>query len=215
MSRNRFRSQPTLQRSGGGGGFGALIGGFVVLAGAGAIGAYGLSHFSDRGPAPVAEAPAISEVDATLAQTDAAAPLPAGPMAPVAAAPAPPIVVAAVEPQSVRPVAVREKKPVKRRSAGPQYPLAASAEDAAVVATAREKQQRDYASAMEKYEKAERDEGFRWAKENRIRVARYCRTTGRRTDAFMKGCLAFVSRSAKGPDEGGSRASPALQANEG
>jgi type IV secretory pathway VirB10-like protein len=214
MSRNRFRSQPTLQRSGGGGGFGALIGGLVVLAGAGAIGAYGLSHFSDRGPAPVAEAPAISSVDATLAQVDAAAPLPTGPMAPVAPPP-PQAAVAAPDAQPAGLVAVREKKPVKRRPAGPQYPLAASAQDAAVVATAREKQQRDYASAIEKYEKSEREEGFRWARDNRIRVARYCRTTGRRTDAFMQGCLAYVGRSAKAPDEGGSRVSPAAQANEG
>lgn len=219
MSRNQFRSQPTLQRTGGGGGFGGLLVSFAALAGAGALGAFAMSHFGDQGPSTLAEAPAPAPSDVQMALADAATPLPA-PVAPLPAAPAataPTLVAAAAQPAPTLAEAARAKRPVKKRPATPQYEMAASADDAAVTATALERQQRDYAAAMERYEKAEREEGYRWAKQNRVRVVRYCRTTAQRTEAFMKGCLAYVGRTAKASDEDASRvtASPAKEPEEG
>ena len=92
-----------------------------------------------------------------------------------------------VDPKAVqKAAALREKQAAKRRSAVAMYETATAANDAADDATARERQQRDYEAAKSKYDASEREEGYRWAKSNRVRIARYCRTTARRTDAFME-----------------------------
>jgi hypothetical protein len=80
-----------------------------------------------------------------------------------------------------------------------------AADEMAAAAAARERQQRDYEAAKSRYDAAEREEGYRWAKSNRLRVARYCRTMARRTDAFMEGCLAFIGR---GPEAGSAGTAP-------
>jgi len=201
MSRNQFRSQPTLQRTGGGGGFAPLVLGFAALAGAGALGAFGLSHLNERTPSPPVEAQAAPEGDMEMALAGGPAPEPdaTSPIEPVAQVAAPAL--AAAEPAS-KP-AQHDKRPAKRRSAAvPQYPLASSADDAAVQAAARERQQRDYEAAVARYAQSEHAEGYRWAKQNQVHVARYCRAAAKRTEAFMQGCLAFVARKPEQRDEG-------------
>lgn len=189
MARNSFRSQPSLQRTGEGPGWGALAMGFALVAALGAAGTYGLAQLGDE-PIRAAEAPAMAPApDAELALADT-------PSAGAPAATAPVIErTPVVDPKAVqKAAALREKQAAKRRSAVAMYETAAAANDAADDATARERQQRDYEAAKSKYDASEREEGYRWAKSNRVRIARYCRTTARRTDAFMEGCLAFVSR---------------------
>lgn len=189
MARNSFRSQPSLQRTGEGPGWGALAMGFALVAALGAAGTYGLAQLGDE-PIRAAEAPAMAPApDAELALADT-------PSAGAPAATAPVIErTPVVDPKAVqKAAALREKQAAKRRSAVAMYETATAANDAADDATARERQQRDYEAAKSKYDASEREEGYRWAKSNRVRIARYCRTTARRTDAFMEGCLAFVSR---------------------
>ena len=198
MTRNSFRSQPSLQRTGNGPGWGALAVGFALLAGLGGVGTYGVTHLGRGEPERVAEAPAMAPApDVDLALADA-------PSAGAPAATAPVIErTPVVDPTAVqKAAAAREKQAAKRRSAVAMYETAAAADDAAIAATALERQQRDYEVAKSKYDASEREEGYRWAKSNRVRVARYCRTTARRTDAFMEGCLAFVSRAPEAKSAG-------------
>lgn len=198
MARNSFRSQPSLQRTGDGLGWGALAAGFTLLAGLMAAGTYGVTHLDRSEPMRVVEAPAAAAApDVELALGDAASVNAPAATAPVIART--PVVDPSVAP---KPAPAREKSPTKRRSAVAMYETAAAADDAAVAATARERQQRDYEVAKSRYDASERDEGFRWAKSNRVRVARYCRTTAHRTDAFMEGCLAFVSRAPEAKSAG-------------
>jgi hypothetical protein len=172
----------------------------AVLAGAAALGGYGLSHFRDREPTPLAEAPAPADAPSSmdLALAEVVAPEAIAPPAPVAQA-AP---VAAQSDAAAEPARATTKRVAKRRAA-PVLAMAPAADDAAVSAAARERQQRDYEEAVARYDASEREEGYRWAKSNRVRAARYCKTTARRTDAFMEGCLSFVS---KASERGGSRA---------
>lgn len=198
MARNSFRSQPSLQRTGEGPGWGALAMGFALVAALGAAGTYGLAQLGDE-PIRAAEAPAMAPApDAELALADT-------PSAGAPAATAPVIErTPVVDPKAVqKAAALREKQAAKRRSAVAMYETATAANDAADDATARERQQRDYEAAKSKYDASEREEGYRWAKSNRVRIARYCRTTARRTDAFMEGCLAFVSRAPEAKAAGG------------
>jgi hypothetical protein len=170
----------------------------AVLAGAAALGGYGLSHFRDREPAPLAEAQleAAPTMDFALAEVAEPAPV-AAPVPVVQSAPT------VVQPQAApAPERAIQKRAAKRRGA-PVLAMAPAVDDAAVAAAARERQQRDYEEAVARYDASEREEGFQWAKTNRVRVARHCKTTARRTDAFMEGCLSFVTRAS---ERGGSRA---------
>jgi hypothetical protein len=176
----------------------------VVLGG---VGMFGISHLGRGEPATVAEGPAMAaapDVELALADTPSAG-------APAATAPVierTPV----VDPHAVQKTAPARAKPAAaRRSAVAMYEMATAADDAAVAATARERQQRDYEVAKSKYDASEREEGYRWAQSNRVRVARYCRTTARRTDAFMEGCLAFVGRAPEARSAAGAAPQPAVE----
>jgi len=176
---------------------------FAALAAAGALGAFGLSQLNDRTSPPI-EAQAAPEQttpedDTQYALADAREPDAVSPVPPAAQVAAPTLAAAEPAPKP----ALHDKRPAKlRTSVVPQYPRASSADDAAVQAAARERQQRDYEAAVARYAQSEHAEGYRWAKANQVRVARYCRAAAKRTEAFMQGCLAFVARKAEQRDEG-------------
>lgn len=201
MVRNRFRSQPSLQRSSGGVPWGSISVSLAVLATAAALGAYSLAHFRDREPANVAEvrADAPSNVDQALAEV-------ANP--PVVSVPA---FAPAVEAVPAAQVAAETQRPppkrVAKRKPGADAAPAQAVDDVAVAAAARERQQKDYEAAVARYDTAERAEGYRWAQANRVRAARYCKTTARRTEAFMEGCLSYLASPAARSDAPVSRMS--------
>lgn len=48
----------------------------------------------------------------------------------------------------------------------------------------------DYEIARAAYDANEREEGLRWARQNNVRVPRYCRAAAQ-PDAFVQGCLSY------------------------
>jgi hypothetical protein len=195
MARHRFRSQPTLQRSGSRAPSAILAA--CTVAGI-AMGAGALVGIIPRalGPEP-APLPVFRPLDAPAPHAVAAAtPAPQAALAEAAIIPA----------RAAATPAVRARaRPAPRAAHGAQPPKYAVAEPPA---EARRRQaQLDYERARAAYDASERKEGYRWAQQNRIRILRYCHAAAQRTAPFMEGCLSYV-RSA-GPD--GARASGAAQ----
>ena len=181
MSRRSFRSQPTLQRTGGWRPSSAFLGlgGLIVLGLA--FGAamsvlqerplsgdvYGAGALAPAEPPPAAEAPQ----------------------------PAPPLRLADLPPVTV---AVAARPPARPHKLRPAEPPAAQLASAPAQEDSWEQQRRDYEHAVALYEANERAEGFRWAQANRIRTQRYCRAGEQRTAAFLQGCLSFVRKEPAG-----------------
>jgi len=186
MSRHSFRSQPTLQRSGGwrpssavlglgglivvGLSFGAVMSALQERPAGGEL--YGAGALSAAEVAP-AEAPAVAE-------------------APPAAAPP---LLADLPPAAAQAATRPAAKPRPQRAAPPARTQLASAP---APAQSWEQQRRDYERALELYNANERAEGRRWAQANRIRTERYCRAGEQRTPAFMQGCLSYVRKEPAG-----------------
>ena len=61
-----------------------------------------------------------------------------------------------------------------------------------------ERQREEYERARFAYQARERQEGFRWARQNRVSVGRYC---DQRTAAFAEGCRDYL-RIADGDSRG-------------
>lgn len=192
MSRHSFRSQPTLQRSGGW----RPSSGLLALGGLAAVsllfGAV-VSHIQEN-PVAVGQTYGVAGLDAAPAQV--AAPAPAAP----AAEAAPPLLT--VPPpqltQASAPVAART--PAKARAVRAAKPVA-EAVKAPSPQQAWEQQRQDYERAVEAYDASERKEGYRWAQANRIRLNRYCRAAEGRTPAFLQGCLSYVRAEGGGAAE--------------
>lgn len=182
MSRRSFRSQPSLQRSGGWRPPSGLltIGGLVVMGlSFGAI----VSHLQQN-PLTDGQSYGVTAQDEAQARSAGAAPLAAAEAAPPLVTVAPPQLT-----QVSAPVAARTPAKPRPRAAKP-----ARAEAAAqpTPQQAWEQQRQDYERAVEAYDAQERSEGRRWAQANRIRLARYCRAAEHRTPAFLQGCLSHV-----------------------
>jgi hypothetical protein len=200
MSRRHFRSQPALQRSGGGHVSSAIFG-LVLLAAIGmGVGAL-IREFADE-PAPEAAMTYPGQsMDAAATLAPAPTPSQTGPAAPQA-----PPLEATPEPPAAPPmVKVKSTAPAKAsRMARPQ-PVPAPGPAAPQVTW--EQQRQDYERARAAYDASERTAGRRWAQENKIRTARYCRTAAQRTPAFLEGCMSYLA-----PARSGGSARPADQA---
>jgi len=179
MARRQFRSQPTLQRSGGRTPV-ALVS-LCLIAGAGlGLGAV-VGTISTTPSAGRADHLAVAALDspATAAAARPRAPPPAASAAPtpgVATLQRVAAVAAAHAPaRKARPVAARPAH--KDEAAGEDKPLSPQEQWA--------RQRHDYDIARAAYDASERNEGFRWAQQNRIRSPRYCRVAERRDLAFV------------------------------
>lgn len=185
MARSRFRSQPTLRRSGERAsttllGFCLVV---VTAAGAGALVSMAIRGVDDWANAP----PARIE---RLARGAPAAPSPP----PIQAAPTAPQVAEAVGPApelTQKPTKVRSGTPRTSKSPQPLKPLLA---ELGGPQERWERQQQAYEVARVAYDANERAEGFRWAQRNKVRTRRYCQALEQqRTSAFMQGCLAYAA----------------------
>lgn len=191
MARHHFRSQPTLQRSGGGASSSLMgIGLVVVLAiGAGVLVSTtfrALDTWANR-PAETARAENLTPV--APAQAPAA-------LAPQLAQAAPEAV-AAPPPRIVKATAPKKPRALKSEKAESQ---AAPADGKAQWA----RQQSDYQLARTAYDANERAEGYRWARQNKVRTPRYCRPLEQqRNSAFMEGCLNYASQKSSATGGGG------------
>lgn len=165
MSRNRFRSQPALDRGQRGV---PLWGAALVLAGAGVASALLVSGLN-QAPPPAPKAPPPARV--TLA---AATPQPAAPPAPAVQAMASPT-----------PAVAPAVAPHPSHKAPHALPAATSVAPAA-------DPWRTYAVARQAYDDNERAEGYRWAQQYRISAPSYCQAAQQRTPAFMEGCLDYL-----------------------
>jgi hypothetical protein len=183
MPRNRFRSQPTLQRSGSRPSIWPWALGVVAIAAGGVVGVE-LGRFT---PAPPAVAPKVAAAPVpaeSMAMNDAPAvvsdsPAPQAPQAPQAALSA-----SRPEPQTLRapprrktPPAVEAATPVAAAQTPPTY----------------EQRREAFQLALARYDQSERAAGYKWAKENRVARSRYCRDESR-TSAFMAGCLDYLHK---------------------
>jgi hypothetical protein len=186
MARHRFRSQPSLQRSSGptvpavaalsliaaiGVGGGVLVGRFLETLPAAPVSAH------NAGPADrvATSAPAVS---AQTLDAPAAAPQTAAVEAPTEpAAPAPPVVKIKTKPstRAARPAHVASLPTVRQPTAQEQW----------------EQQRIDYEIARSAYDASERQEGFRWAQRNNVRVPRYCRAAAQPA-SFVEGCMSYL-----------------------
>jgi len=186
MSRHRFRSQPTLQRSGERG-LSAIVWGAVLTLIAVGMGAW-IGELG-RGPAPPpAGGYSAGPVDEPMAVA-------AAPLAPQA------------RPTPAAPQASVFEEKSGSRGAPPQIPGAKATRSTthrrppqllAAVAPIRpqegwEQQQQDYERARTAYDANERTAGFQWAQQNRISIARYCRVAAQRTPAFVDGCMNYLA----------------------
>ncbi len=189
MSRHRFRSQPALQRSGGGRSWALFTLGLIAAAGIGlgaVVGAAlkGVAPEPDRirPQAPIDE-PATSAAPPPQVAQAPPAPVTVPAAAAQALASSPPSAPIAHTRTATLVRAMRKLKP---------KPSAASAEPARPGEAQWEEQRRDYDRARAAYDASERAEGYRWAQQNRIRVERYCRVAEQRTAAFVEGCERYV-----------------------
>lgn len=181
MSRHSFRSQPTLQRSGGWRPSSAFLGlGGLIVVGL-AFGAV-MNALQER--------PVSGELYGAGGLTPAAV-APAEALPAAAAPPAAPPLLAALPPVTAEVAARPAARPRPARAAQPARAQLASAP---APAPSWEQQRRDYEHAVELYDANERAEGRRWAQANRIRTERYCRAGEQRTAAFMQGCLSYVRK---------------------
>jgi hypothetical protein len=208
MSRHRFRSQPTLQRSGERGSW-AMVG-VIALALIG-IGAGALLGELARGPAPPpAQGYSATPMDepATVAAAPASPqvqPTPAAPQATV------PDEKSGSRGASPRVLAAKATKPIRPTHRSPPQLLAAAAP---IGPGSWEQQQQDYERARTAYDANERTAGYQWAQQNRIRIARHCRVAAQRTPAFVDGCLNYLGARRTGgspkPREPANDASPGV-----
>ena len=193
MSRHRFRSQPTLQRSGGGSSTFLVLG---LIAGLG-LGLGVLGSRVLRGPEPRPETPAwstpidqpatvaASEQPPTAASAPAPAPAPAAP--PQTAALQAPAASPAAAPRAVKVKAHPQARIGKAVKASAVAPMKSADEQKQWA-----QQKADYDQAKQAYDAKERSEGYRWAQQNRVRAQRNCRIAAQRTPAFGEGCLSYV-----------------------
>lgn len=191
MTRHSFRSQPTLQRSGGWRPSSALLGlGGLVVVGL-AFGAV-MSALQER---PLSgELYGAGSLGPPAAEHARAEPAVETPLA------APPPLLAALPPVAAPVLPRPAAKPHPARAAKPAGAQLASA---AAPQESWEQQRRDYEHAVELYNANERAEGRRWAQANHIRTERYCRAGEQRTPAFLQGCLSFVRKEPAGGAEAG------------
>lgn len=177
MSRHAFRSQPTLQRSGGMSPLSLF--GVIGLAVVGLVIGALVTSLQERRANGI-QSPSAAELAPT---TTPAAPT----------LPAPPPSLASARPQPAPAM-------VKRPTTVPARPHALRVAEAphaqpVVTPTAEklwEQQREAYEHALAAYDANESAEGYRWARQNHIRLERYCRVAARRTQAFLQGCLAYV-----------------------
>jgi hypothetical protein len=184
MHRNRFRSQPTLQRTGSRPSIWPWALGAAVI-GFGAMIAVESNRFASP-PAPDVSKTASSSgptaPNSTVAMTDAPAVVPA---APTPDAVKPTVASNVAEPQAARKPPPRRKAPAIAAVTPPTPPAQAPAPA---------ETRQDYELALASYQKNERLEGYRWAQANHVARVRYCRDAGKRTPAFMEGCLNYLRK---------------------
>jgi hypothetical protein len=187
MSRHRFRSQPTLQRSGGQG-WSAIVWGAVlalIAVGAGTwIGDFG------RGPAPPSAGYSAGPMDEPM--TVAAAP-PAPQVQPTSAAPQAPVLEEKSESRGAPPPVLGAKATRSIRPPHKKPPQLLAAVEPIRPQESWEQQRQDYERARTAYDANERMAGFQWAQQNRIRIVRYCRVAAQRTPAFVDGCMNYLA----------------------
>ena len=194
MSRHRFRSQPALERSGGR--TPSTILGLCLAAGI-ALGAGALVTTLYRSLAPDAP-PAVAQVDEP---TRLGFMQPAPPMELPAVAPPPASAPAAPEPQATPAPSARVKAPPPVRPFHKAKPPSYLALNSPTPQQQWERQRLDYERARNVYDANERQAGYRWAQDNKIKVQRFCRAAQQRTPAFMEGCMSYLRTSeTKGQD---------------
>lgn len=197
MPSHRFRSQPTLQRS-----RGPAVPAVLALSLIGVVGVGG-GALVGRFLANLPEARPIAQ---RAAPSDRPALAPPGPVAAPAETP-PPALAQAATAAPVEPAArATQARTLKVRALAP----ATHAPHASGFPTARpqtpreqwEQQRIDYEIARAAYDANERQEGYRWAQQNKVRLARYCHAAAQ-PDAFVEGCMTFLrpgrKRSAETP----------------
>ena len=180
MSRHRFRSQPTLQRSGGR--WSSAVIGITLLAliaiGMGAL-IGELTRGADLAPAGRYPAGPIDEPATFAAAPPApqAQPAPAAPRANV------------LEARSVSGGVLTKSARQPRKSRPQTFPAAGTASPQ----EGWEQQRQEYERARAAYDADERSAGYQWAQQNRIRIVRYCQVASQRTPAFVEGCLNYLA----------------------
>lgn len=194
MARHRFRSQPALERSGGR--TPSAIVGLCLVAGI-ALGAGALVTTLYRSLAPD-EPQAVAQVDEP-ARLGFARPAP--PAEPPSVASPPAAVQAAPEPQASPTPSARAKAAPSVRTPHRAKPPSYLALKPPTPQQQWERQRLDYERARDVYDANERQAGYRWAQDNKIKVQRFCRAAQQRTPAFMEGCMNYLRPSeTKGPD---------------
>jgi len=116
-------------------------------------------------------------------------PKPGDPVPAAQLAPADPANLAAPEPRLTQAAMLKKARaPKPAKHAEPQAaPVDAQAQW--------DKQQNEYQLARTAYDANERAEGYRWARQNKVRTPRYCRALEQqRNTAFMQGCLNYASQ---------------------
>lgn len=182
MPRNRFRSQPTLQRTGSRSRVWPWALGAAAIAVGALIGAQ-LGRFTPT-PSPVEPRTLSSPASVPpVAMADAPAVVPVSP-----APQAPPTTAAAKAP-----VLQVAKLPPPRRKPSPPTTEQAATPSPAPQAPTYEERREAFQLALARYDKTERAAGYQWAKENRVARSRFCRDESR-TPAFMAGCLDFLHK---------------------
>jgi hypothetical protein len=195
MSRHRFRSQPALERSGGR--TPSPILGLCLAAGI-ALGAGALVTTLYRSLAPD-EPRSVTQADEP---TRLGFMQPAPPMEPPAVARPPASAPAAPEPQASPTPSARVKAgPAPARGPHRAKPPTYLALQTPTPQQQWERQRLDYERARDVYDANERQAGYRWAQDNKIKVQRFCRAAQQRTPAFMEGCMSYLRTSeTKGQD---------------
>jgi hypothetical protein len=185
MSRHRFRSQPTLQRSGGRRST-AVVG--VAALALIAVGAGALIGELIRAPAP---APVASYAAGPIDTPPTVAATP--PPSPVQPMPAPPQAAVLEAKLASHGAASRVPGPKSAKAARPSHRAAPQILAAAAARESWADQQQDYERARAAYDANERVAGFQWAQQNRIRIVSYCRVGAQRTSAFVDGCMNYLA----------------------
>jgi hypothetical protein len=192
MSRHSFRSQPTLQRSGGGGPPAIVALGLLALVGVG--GGVVLGKLV-QGSAPALEVSYPAHpVDEPATSATSPPPTPQAQVrtgAPVMQpSPEPRVAPAVARIKANAPVSSLRKPKATRHADVAPPPEESWAQ-----------QQQDYERARAAYDANERTAGYRWAQQNNIRFERYCRIAAQRTSAFVEGCMSFLHPGPSGGDD--------------
>jgi hypothetical protein len=114
------------------------------------------------------------------------------PASPAPAAPQTPPLDATPEPRAA-PSMVKVKSTTPARTPRKAQAQPAPAPGPAAPQETWEQQRQDYERARAAYDASERSAGLRWAQENKIRTARYCRAAAQRTPAFLEGCMSYLA----------------------